>query len=201
MTTQKRDDGLMVAVAGQSRWGKTYWVKQQIKPAPRALCWDPRGEFLEEGFTLAKSLPELAGLLREIREGEGQITYWGPLADFNGWCDLAYHWGQLWPAAFCMDEMSDVTHSGKADDALGEFIRKGLFFGNHIYGLTQRPQETTKTLWSNASIIHSHGFIAPDDQLYIAKRLGVPVDQVASLKKYEWLERAAGDVNVKRGGG
>lgn len=196
----QREDGHLFAIAGQSRWGKTWWTIQQVKPAARALCWDPRGEYLSEGFERVQSIPQLAGLLREIGDQAAKLAYWGPLDDFDSWCTLAYTWGQLWPAALVVEEIADVTHAGKASGGLGELIRKGLFYGNHIYCSTQRPQETSKTIWGNPTCIHSHGFIAPADQAYIAARLAVPVEEVAALKKYQWLERWAGDEDIKRGG-
>jgi len=195
-----RKDGRLTALAGQSRWGKTHWLRQQVRSAVRALNWDPRGEFLEEGFTKVQTIPELAGMLREIGEQPAQISYWGNLEDFDAWCRLAYAWGQLWPAAISADEIADVTHAAKAPAGWGELIRKGLFFGNHIYAITQRPQECDKTVWGNATVLHSYGFISPDDQEYMARRLAVPLEQFAALQKYQFCERSAGSYMASWGG-
>jgi hypothetical protein len=75
----------------------------------------------------------------------------------------------------------------------------GLYYGNHIYAVTQRPQEADKTTWHNASMMHFHGFTHPAAQQAAADILGVPLEMVASLPKYDYLERWQGEKEVIQG--
>lgn len=184
---------MLIAVAGGSRKGKSAWTMQQLAPAPRALVWDPRGEYTAAGCQLVQDLPTLAGLLKETWDQAGKFCYFGPLADFNAWAELAYLWGQLWPAAIVAEELADVSSSGGGRGAWGELVRKGLFYGSHIYGITQRPQEVDKTLWGNAMIKHCHALELPLDANYMGAVLGCDPAEVAALDTLEWIERRSGD--------
>ena len=195
--TVEREDGKLIAVAGQSRWGKSHWVKKMIKPAPRLLVWDPRGEYISEGLKPIKTLPALAVALAENAKGKARLCYWGSLHDFEGFCDLAYHWGMLWPSVIVLEETADVTSPGKAPNYYGQLLRKGMYYGNHIYVTTQRPQESDKTAWGNASLLHVHGLVSPKDRRYMADYLGITEDELAALAKYEYYEKPAGETAKK----
>lgn len=200
--TEQRADGKLIAVSGGTRCGKTHHIMELVRPAPRALVWDPRGEYTAAGCKLVQDIPTLAAALREAEDGEGKFCYWGPIADFQAWSRLAYLWGMLWPSMLVADELADVTSSGGGRGAWGELVRKGLFYGNHIIGITQRPQEVDKTLWGNAMVKHCHRLELPLDAEYMAKVLGCTADDVAGLQGYQWIERRAGDPlgMVHRGG-
>lgn len=193
MREEKRDDGILVSVAGGSRSGKTAWTMQQIKQAPRALIWDPRGEYTAAGCELVQDVRELAGMLKEAWDGEGKFSFFGPLKDFQQWARLAYLWGQLWPAAIVAEELADVTSSGGGRGEWGELIRKGLYYGSHIYAVTQRPQEVDKTTWGNATVRHCHRLELPLDADYMGRVLGCDPAMVAALDRLEWIEKRAGD--------
>lgn len=197
---EQRGDGLLVAVAGRSRSGKTAWTLQRIQGAARLLVRDPRLEYV--GPLKAKavdSVPALAAALRNTGIGAGRFCYTGPDSGFDAVCKLGYLWGQLWPIVFVGEEISDVTTPGKAPDGWGQLIRKGLYYGNHIYSITQRPAECDKTVWGNASVIHSHGFVRQEDREYMARQLGVTVQDIEALQQFEYLERWADQADVVRG--
>jgi hypothetical protein len=194
----QRDDGKLYAISGSARQGKTLGVMQAVAKALRCLVWDVRGEWLSKGFTCVKSLSSLAKLLRECGDDQHRFAYWGALGDFDGFCELAYVWGMLWPAAIVVDELADVTNPGKAPPGWGQLIRKGLYYGNHIYAITQRPAESDKTVWGNASVLRCYHMVSPNDQDYMGSRLVVPSTEIALLKPLEYLERPQGG-DIKRG--
>lgn len=200
MRQEQRGDGLLVAVAGKSRMGKTQWVIQRIQEGSRILVRDPRLEYV--GPLKAKAVDSVAELAKELRNTgirPGRFCYTGPDSGFNDLCKLGYLWGQLWPIVFVGEEISDVTNPGKAPDGWGQLIRKGLYYGNHIYSITQRPAECDKTVWGNATVIHSHGFLRAEDRDYIARQLSVPVEDIAALQRFEWLERWTDKPDIVRG--
>lgn len=199
---QQREDGVLVAVAGASRYGKSKWIKdEQLPDLPRVLVWDPRGEYQGlKGFDVVQTIPDLAARLRDAATSKARISYWpSDSADFPAWCRCAYVWARLWPAAIVAEEIADVTNPGKATKAWGELVRKGLFYGAHIYSIVQRPQECDTTTWGNATVIHSHGFFRADDQEYMARALGLPVEEFAQLQPGQWCERWAGEQAIRRG--
>lgn len=202
---KQRENGVLTAVAGASRFGKTGWVKQQIKTAKRLLIWDIRGEYIAKGefgwpgCERIDNIPELAKRLKETATTGARIAYWGNLKDFQAWSDLAYAWGQYWPAVIVGEEIADVTNPAKAPEGWGQLIRKGLYYGNHIYAVTQRPAEADKTVWGNASVTHCHGMVLPTDVEYMARMMGVEPGVISGLAKLEFIERVSGEKTVKRG--
>lgn len=199
MKTEQREDGILYAVAGASRMGKTAWVKQRIAGAQRLIIRDPRMEYVDTGARSIDSVAALASALREVGTGAGKFAYTGPDSGFNDFARLAYLWCQLWPCVVVAEEISDVTNPGKAPDGWGQLIRKGLYYGAHIYSITQRPAECDKTVWGNATVIHMHGFILPIDCEYMAKVMGLPADQIAHMEPLTWVERRAGSRELTSG--
>lgn len=200
-----REDGRLTAVAGTSRFGKTGWVKQQTKDASRLLIWDPRGEYIAKdefgwpGCEVVQSIQELARRLRADATGTARIAYWGNLPDFDAWAKLAYLWGGFWPAVIIGEEIADVTSPGKAPDGWGQLIRKGLYYGNHIYAISQRPAESDKTVWGNASLIHCHACVLDTDADYMARKMGCPAAELMNMDYLEWIERESGSKVLVRG--
>ena len=193
--TEQRSDGKMYAIAGSSRQGKSHWLKKKIKNALRLVVWDIRGEYLEENVKMCRNLSELAQTLKEAGKKKARIAYWGKISDFDGFCELAYVWGQLWPATIVAEEISDVTNPGKAPDAWGELIRKGLFYGNFIYAVTQRVQECDKTVWGNATVKHIHTLVNSADREYMSSRMNCTPEQL-NMKPYHYCEIEAGKQNA-----
>jgi len=207
-STERRDDGIIVAVAGASRWGKTGWVKRELRAAERLLVWDIRGEYRNPdefgwpGAQTIRTIPELARALKNSRTGRARLAYWGAAgtpAEFAEFCRLAYVWTQLWPSCTVVEELADVTTPAKAPPAWGELIRKGAYYGHHLYGITQRPAECDKTLWGNASLIHCTGFPLVRDREYMARQLGCDPARIEALKPLHYLERWAGATAITEG--
>ena len=200
MRAEERGDGLLFAVAGRSRSGKTAWTIGEIKTAARIIVRDPRIEYVAPLKAKAvDNIPELAACLRNTGAAPGRFCYTGPDSGFDDLCKLAYLWGQLWPIVFVGDEISDVTNPGKAPDGWGQLIRKGLYYGNHIYSLTQRPTECDKTVWGNATCIHTHGFVRQEDREYMARQIGCPVQDIEAMQQLEFIERWIDQDELVRG--
>lgn len=196
----QRVDGKLIAVAGSSRWGKSAWVIQQVQGAERIIVRDPRMEYVGPlGAQPFSDVRQLAAAVRECGVYAGKFCYTGSDSGFDDLCRLAYAWGQLWPIVFVGEEISDVTSSGKAPGAWGEMQRKGLYYGNVIYSITQRPAESDKTVWGNASIKHVHGFTRPDDQEYVARLLGVDLSVITEMQPLDYVEQRIGEKEITRG--
>jgi hypothetical protein len=109
---------------------------------------------------------------------------------FPAFCKLAFVWMKAAPrGVLVVEELADVTSPGKAPQGWGDIIRKGRHYSGSIYGLTQRPSESDKTLAGNADVIHCGRLSFPTDRKTLAEYLDVPVDQVTALPSLHWIER------------
>ncbi|HEX5339815.1 MAG TPA: hypothetical protein VFX47_02930 [Gammaproteobacteria bacterium] len=197
--TQQRKDGVLVAVSGQSRWGKTASVLHETAKHQRVIVWDARGEYPARGsFERIGSIRALVARLAPER-GPARIAYCGRMSEFDAWARCAYLWGQLWPCTVIADELADVTSPGKAPDGWGQLVRKGLYFGIHIYAITHRPAESDKTVFGNATLLRCFGLRRAGDREYMARELDVSPERIASLQKLEYIQRRAGDTKIYTG--
>jgi len=182
--TERRNDGVLTAIAGATRSGKTLGLRQSIGHEPRALVWDPRGEWRDQpGFTTAETPRELGRLLGRCARKCLRLAYFGPVEHFDIWCVAAYKWAQAWPVAIAVDEVADVSHAGKAVGPLGTLIRQGLYYGPHVYVATQRPQETSTSLWGNASVVRCYWQPRPGDREYMARQMGIDVSRLEQIPR------------------
>lgn len=188
MTLERRREGRLYAVAGASRSGKSLWTAQRVARVRRLLVWDLLGEWAQR-YRCARvsSLEELVGVL----ELQGRFAFHRPgmVGDFDAFCRLAWCWLRLAPGALVVEETAAVTQPGKAPPAWGDIVRMGLRYGVDIYALTQRPAESDKTAFGNASVVHAGRFVTPRDRATIAEYLDVPVASVAALRPLDWIER------------
>lgn len=188
MTLERRREGKLYAVAGASRSGKTLWTAQQVARARRLLVWDLLGEWSSR-YRCARvaTFDELVARI----EQPARLAFHRPgmVEDFETFCRLAFCWLRLAPGALVIEETATVTHAGKAPPAWGDVVRMSLRYGVELYALTQRPAESDKTAFGNASVVHAGRFTLPRDRAAIAEYLDVPVAAVAALRPLEWIER------------
>lgn len=181
--------------------GKTTWVRQRVRGARRLLVWDGKGiDWGERERCKVIGLADLRGL---ALAKAGRLSVRAPVtrANFDAFCRLAWVWARYLPGVLVVDEIADVTSSGKASVAWGEIARKARAFGTDVYVTTQRPQECDKTAQGNAMLIHCGLMSDAEDQKYVARRLlgGIDPAQVAALRPLEWIERDVRTREVRRG--
>jgi hypothetical protein len=211
------NDGRVILVAGFTGSGKSAWVIQRCHKATKLLVWDSDQEWSKRGlvepaYTMDALKQRIIDNIR--RPGRLRLGYAGPmkltLARAGGrplevplfpvFCRLAWVWIRSGPGkTLVVEELADVTHTGKAPADWGEIVRKSRKHGADVYGLAQRPAEIDKTIVSNAAEIHS-GFLGfPDDRIYVAKCLGVSVREVETLKPLDYLHRNLRTQQLTRG--
>jgi hypothetical protein len=207
MAPRRRPDGEAFLVCGSRGSGKSGWTRQQCEGAERLLVWDSVGEWSGAGLvTPVDSITELQLLIKAdvVTPGPFRYGYTGPIyrewIDANGrirrtsyfppFCKLAFVWMKAAPGGvLVVEELADVTSPGKAPQGWGDIIRKGRHYSGSIYGLTQRPAESDKTLAGNADVIHCGRLSFPTDRKTLAEYLDVPVDQITELQSLHWIER------------
>jgi hypothetical protein len=201
---EKRRDGVLYAVAGFSRSGKSTWVAHEVRDARRLLVWDyPKGEWSTRygcrrvfnfealrASVIPGAAPERIAFMR---------TSETPEEDFQAFCRFAWIYVRAFGAPLVVEELSSVTSPGKAPAAWGNICRMGLGYGADIYAITQRPAESDKTSLGNASVIHCGLMGTLDDRKTMAKYLDVPLRDVETLKQFHWIERDRRDFALRRG--
>jgi len=125
------------------------------------------------------------------------------LSEFGDFCRLAYAWGmcgnEINQHTTCIaEELADVTSPGKAPETWGVMLRQGLGWGMNIYGVSQRPAESDKTIMGNLTFIHAHFMSRAQDRKYIAEEMDINPDDIKALEQYKWIESWAGR-EIKRG--
>lgn len=198
MTLERRREGRLYCVTGASRSGKSLWTAQRVARARRLLVWDLIGEW--STVYRCRRVSTLRELVACLERNE-RVAFFHPhmLEQFDAFCRVAWCWLRLAPGALVIEETASVTHPGKAPPAWGAIVRMGLRYGVDVYALTQRPAESDKTAFGNASVIHAGRCQTPDDRATMAKYLDVPIAAVAALRPLEWIERdAAGGLRKGR---
>lgn len=184
MQQQKAPDGTITGVVGSAGSGKTGWLKQQIAGASRLLVWDIEGQYTDRTRTIRTR----AELVRAIQV-DGRYSYQpATLQDFDFWarcafvfCRIGAEAGQK--TAIVAEELADVTSPGKAPDGWGMLVRRCRKYGGDVYGITQRPAESDKTLFGNAMVLHVCGMQRANDRAYMARELDVPTAAIAALDR------------------
>lgn len=192
MQHQKAPDGIITGIVGSAGSGKTGWLKQQIAAAPRLLVWDIEGQYTER----TKIIRTRAALVKAIQQ-DGRYSYQpNSLDDFDYWARAAFLFCQIGAekgvkTAIVAEELADVTSPGKAPNGWGMLVRRCRKYGGDVYGITQRPAESDKTLFGNAMQLHVCGMQRANDRAYMARELDLPVDVIASLdrSKLEYIHK------------
>ncbi len=186
-------EGTITAIVGASGSGKTYWLKRQISAAPRLLVWDIEGQYTER----TKQVFTRAGLVEAIQQDAARISFQArSLQDFDFWAECAFVFVRMGAeigqkTAIVAEELADVTSPAKAPPGWGMLVRRCRKYGGDVYGITQRPAESDKTLFGNAMVLHVCGMQRDSDRAYIARELDMPKSTVAALNRdrFEYIHK------------
>ena len=205
MAPRRRPDGEAILVCGSRGSGKTEWTRRRCEGAERLLVWDSIGQWSEEGVvTPVRSLQQLHQLITADLANPGRFRY-GYIGrinaeTFNTFCRLTYVWMKAAPGGvLVVEELADVTSPGKAPEGWGQIIRKGRHESGSVYGVTQRPAESDKTIAGNCDLIHCGRLSFPGDRKTLAEYLDVPVRDITKLKNLQWIERDMRTTELRKG--
>jgi hypothetical protein len=193
MQHQLVNDGTITAIVGSSGSGKTAWLKKKIAQVDRLLVWDIEGQYNEKMQVITTK----KDLVKAIQQHKARISYQPKtLSDFDFWAKCAFTFAQLGAELSEMtnivaEELADVTSPAKAPEAWGMLLRRGRKYGANIYGITQRPSESDKTLFGNCHVIHCCYMQRANDRQYMARELDLPASDIQKLNraKLEYIHK------------
>lgn len=187
------------AVFGASGSGKSYYVKQIVKKWARALIWDPDNEYGEiPNIRTARTPAEVMQFINS--GGNVRVRYVPATIDrkllekcFNFISLAAFIWGNC---LYVGEEIADVTTPSKAAGGWGVVLRRGRKRGVKVIGVSQRPAECDKTLFTQARYIRTGRLDGEGDKTRLATTLSVPLDWVKQLGNLEFLsvDRSTGEL-------
>ena len=169
---------------GITRSGKSTPIKAMIKDpkkAKRVLVWDAKNEYGPSlGLTVIKTLPDLLTALKTTK-GNGRFSY-VPTGfskqEFDNFCRLAHTWNRQKESIIVIEELAAVTNTGKASGYWGVLVNQSLGLGATLFATVQRGQEVDKSVMNAASYLYVCQHNTDDDARYMAKKIGVNVNQI-----------------------
>lgn len=190
----KTEDGRLYVIAGASRSGKTAWTRKQTAKLKRIFVWDPEDQWAAlPGF---KKVTTRAALLKACAlPGPQKVAFvaGGKLQDeFDFFAGCAMYAGRyVEPLSVIAEELADVTTPSKAPGNWGILLRRGLKRGINIWAISQRWSEADKTAVGNASDFVVFRQSSGDDVTYLARKTGIPADQIGGMKPLEYVIKDA----------
>lgn len=175
-------------VCGGSGSGKSTHVKRAIANDERIAVFDADAEYADlAGFTRVATTSDLIRWFSRAKKGRFAFVPKSVGSDslFDVFCKACFAWGNCTVVA---EELADVTSPGKAPEGWGQVVRRGRKRGLKVYGITQRPSESDKTIVGNASRIWCGSMTRAQDRLYMARELDVNPELVNRLKPLDFIE-------------
>lgn len=172
-------------VMGGSGSGKSYYVKSQVKTAPRLIIFDPDDEYGELSDVVAFSkLTELFEYIDGRNQFRVRLVRNGK-AFFDWLCGVVMYMGNC---AFVAEEIADVTSVSKAGEHWGALVRRGRKYGVKIFAVSQRPSEADKTIFTQVNKLRVGRLDGEGDQKRVAHNMGLPVESVMNLQPLDFFE-------------
>lgn len=178
------------AVFGCSGSGKSYYVKSLVKRWNRALIWDPDDEYGD--VPNIRTCTKASQVIELMSAGYVRIRYVPQAMDtktlekcFEFLALAAFIWTSC---LFVGEELADVTSPSKASNGWGTVLRRGRKRGVEVVGVSQRPAESDKTIFTQAKTIRCGRLDGEGDIARIASNMRVPAQMVSQLGDLQYLE-------------
>lgn len=183
---------------GRTGSGKTTAAREYISawsPHDLVMVWDMKGEYGQTstgnhrpGWVNAHTNAELFNAVTNLR---GRVAFIAAApGQFDYFCRVA-HAAASGAARVCVvvEELADVTSPAKAPDSWGIIVRRGRARGMTVVAVTQRPQESDKTILGNRTHLWCGALPSDRDAEYMGRQLGVPREKIMSMPEYAaWVQ-------------
>jgi hypothetical protein len=189
-------------VLAASGSGKGVWIKQQLRELnpPRLVVYDYKNEYQEHApGPLYETLAPVLATMRKAGTGPARVRFRSKRGtkdkqrqrEFEGLCSLVQAWGNC---TFVAEELSNVTTASWAPPAWREMTTGGRHENVHIIGVAQNPALIDKTFMSNATLLHVGPLRRSTHRQAAAADMDCPVERLAALRKFHWLELDANEM-------
>ena len=170
--------------------GKSAWLKREIAHDRRVVVWDMKNEYAAgAACTAVYKITDLIARLESRGSSSGRFALVSSsVSQFDLFCRVAYKWGEWGGVTVVAEELADVTSPGKAPLGWGMVLRRGREVGLTVYGVTQRPAESDKTILGNYTRIHCTRLKRAEDRVKMAREMGVSVAVLDALPPLSWIE-------------
>lgn len=198
-TTGNQHTAKVIGIMGATGCGKSWFLRKCLgRPArKRTLIWSPKEAIdryadMYPGTVVCKTASAVLLALKRAGNGPVHIVFVPTLnrkkdqALFGVVCKMAMAARNITVVA---EEVHTVTMPSWAPDGWSELIMMGRGYGVEVFALSQRPASIDKDFFSNMSMLHVGRMNFDDDVKTCAKALRVPVNDVANLSGYQWIER------------
>ena len=178
------------AVFGGSGTGKSYYVKTRVKQWARALIWDPDDEYGD--IPNIRTCTKASQVIELMSASDARIRFVPQAMDsktlekcFEFMSLAAFIWTQC---LYVGEELADVTTPSKAANGWGTVLRRGRKRGVKVMGVSQRPAESDKTIFTQAKTIRCGRLDGEGDIARIAANMRVPKEMISQLGELQYLE-------------
>ena len=189
-------NGKLLVVAGRTRMGKSALTSLLIAKEKRVLIYDPKChpddypgiEAINDIDLFYESLMESKGGPVKLRLMDERRKYF----DMFSFIALAAAKDKV-PCTAIADELSTVTSPGKAPDGWHSLCSQALGFGGSIIAITQRPAESDKTCFSNATGLIAFHMKKVRDRQSMADEMDIDRALIDNLKPLEAYSQIDGE--------
>lgn len=191
-------------VMGKSGSGKSYWLANHPwikKRGVRLLVWD---SYESHNVNYFRNRAEFArNVLAAVKSGKGfrlGLSVNPTVENFEWFCEVV--WAALdgkKDTLIVIEELADVSSSGKPSNEFGRLIRVGRKYGAVLMPATQRPQDISKTLFTQVSRMWC-GLVSSYDQPYVEKNMGLDKGVLQTIKPESYEFFYAHGHDIQQGG-
>lgn len=184
----------VVLALGNPQTGKSAGIKALVAYEPRLVAFDVNDEWRAQRCQRIDSLDDLKAAMLAAGKGSARLAYVpGSLDDFLPFCELVRAWAEPGrndraPCAVVVEELADVTASGKAQTQWGRLTRGGRHRGLRVRAIGHSPKEIDKTTLRFASTWRIHQLSGASDAEYIADQLFIDESKLLGLQPFQYLE-------------
>lgn len=173
----------VIFISGQRGSGKSYWTKQFIRSLPRAVIYDPLGEYrADHYFTESDELVEFL----ENDGGRFYTISFNPVDDDVEYlCRAALARGDL---HVVFEEIDTLSTPYSTPYHLSRLIKYGRHYGIQLAGVSRRPAEVSRLFTSQASRFVIFPQVEPNDIKYWRSVIGAAADGLPSMPAYHYLD-------------
>lgn len=180
---------LYLAASGGGKSQALYQNPDVPKRGARVVMWDPTPD--QPGLHFTSMAKFIRAYRAGIASGRGfRVGFSGnaSLENYLLWCEVVWHSldGRYRTYAL-VEELSAVSpHAGKAPDEAALLLNQGRKYGLVWHGTTQKPQEISKTYYTETErkwIGRQKGL---DNQRKRAAEIGVTQEQIRALENLQF---------------